>query len=93
MGAPGITVSPDGVHLLTDSTGRASGEAFVHFNDKGSAQQALTRDREKIGHRWGALFLARGLVRVWLAILRKQTKSFPIKKQKESSKNVFTILN
>ncbi|KOB67995.1 putative Heterogeneous nuclear ribonucleoprotein H, partial [Operophtera brumata] len=54
----GITVSPDGVHLLTDSSGRASGEAFVHFNDKGSAQEALTRDREKIGHRYIEVFIS-----------------------------------
>lgn len=50
----GLTVATDGVHLLSDVTGRASGEAFVHFVDKESAQEALNRDREKIGHRWGA---------------------------------------
>lgn len=53
-GGAGLTVATDGVHLLSDVTGRASGEAFVHFVDKESAQEALNRDREKIGHRWGA---------------------------------------
>ncbi|XP_068622448.1 heterogeneous nuclear ribonucleoprotein H [Battus philenor] len=52
----GLPVAPDGVHLLYDYTGRASGEAFVHFVDKGSAQEALDRDREKIGHRYIEVF-------------------------------------
>ncbi|GBP68628.1 Heterogeneous nuclear ribonucleoprotein F [Eumeta japonica] len=50
----GLRVASDGVHILSDSTGRASGEAFVYFLDKEGAQEALTRDREKMGHRWGA---------------------------------------
>ncbi|CAG5034007.1 unnamed protein product [Parnassius apollo] len=54
----GLTVAPEGVHLLYDHTGRASGEAFVHFVDKGSAQEALNRDREKIGHRYIEVFLS-----------------------------------
>lgn len=53
LGGTGLNVAQDGVHLLSDYTGRASGEAFVHFIDKGHAQEALNRDREKIGHRWG----------------------------------------
>lgn len=57
MRGPGIPVAPDGVHLLSDQTGRASGEAFVYFVDKESAQEALIRDREKIGHRWGDVHL------------------------------------
>lgn len=56
VGGAGLSVAPDGVHLLYDYKGRASGEAFVHFIDKGSAQEALNRDREKIGHRWGASY-------------------------------------
>ncbi|KAM3955009.1 heterogeneous nuclear ribonucleoprotein H2 [Aphomia sociella] len=52
----GLTVAVDGVHLLSDHTGRASGEAFVHFVDKESAQEALNRDREKIGHRYIEVF-------------------------------------
>ncbi|KAH9637057.1 hypothetical protein HF086_013873 [Spodoptera exigua] len=54
----GLTVATDGVHLLSDVTGRASGEAFVHFVDKESAQEALNRDREKIGHRYIEVFLS-----------------------------------
>ncbi|XP_063548019.1 heterogeneous nuclear ribonucleoprotein H2-like [Cydia strobilella] len=54
----GLNVATDGVHLLSDSTGRASGEAFVHFSDKESADQALSRDREKIGHRYIEVFMS-----------------------------------
>ncbi|XP_053605283.1 heterogeneous nuclear ribonucleoprotein H2-like [Plodia interpunctella] len=54
----GLTVAPDGVHLLSDFSGRASGEAFVHFVDKESAQEALNRDREKIGHRYIEVFIS-----------------------------------
>lgn len=54
----GLTVAEDGVHLLSDYSGRASGEAFVHFVDKESAQEALLRDREKIGHRYIEVFLS-----------------------------------
>ncbi|KAJ0177526.1 hypothetical protein K1T71_006399 [Dendrolimus kikuchii] len=54
----GLSVAPDGVHLLSDHSGRASGEAFVHFTDKESAQEALARDREKIGHRYIEVFLS-----------------------------------
>lgn len=54
----GLSVAPDGVHLLSDHTGRASGEAFVYFVDKQSAQDALNRDREKIGHRYIEVFLS-----------------------------------
>nr|XP_034828605.1 heterogeneous nuclear ribonucleoprotein F-like isoform X1 [Maniola hyperantus] len=54
----GLTVAQDGVHLLSDHTGRASGEAFVYFVDKQSAQDALGRDREKIGHRYIEVFIS-----------------------------------
>ncbi|KAJ2947216.1 hypothetical protein O0L34_g16925 [Tuta absoluta] len=54
----GLPVAPDGVHILSDSAGRASGEAFVHFTNKESAQQALQRDREKIGHRYIEVFIS-----------------------------------
>ncbi|XP_063827726.1 heterogeneous nuclear ribonucleoprotein H-like [Ostrinia nubilalis] len=54
----GLSVAPDGVHLLSDHSGRASGEAFVHFVDKGHAQEARNRDREKIGHRYIEVFIS-----------------------------------
>lgn len=54
----GLTVAANGVHLVSDNMGRSSGEAFVHFVDKKSAQEALNRDREKIGHRYIEVFLS-----------------------------------
>ncbi|CAG4946333.1 unnamed protein product [Colias eurytheme] len=54
----GLEVAPEGVHLLSDHTGRASGEAYVYFVDKTGAQDALSRDREKIGHRYIEVFLS-----------------------------------
>ncbi|XP_032515791.2 heterogeneous nuclear ribonucleoprotein H2-like [Danaus plexippus] len=54
----GLSVVQDGVHLLSDHTGRASGEAFVYFVDKQSARDALDRDMEKIGHRYIEVFLS-----------------------------------
>ncbi|CAK1543753.1 unnamed protein product [Leptosia nina] len=54
----GIQVAPEGVHLLSDHTGRASGEAYVYFVDKQGAQDALGRDRDKIGHRYIEVFLS-----------------------------------
>lgn len=49
----GLNVSPDGITILLDNAGRSSGDAFVHFVDKESAERALDKHREKIGHRWG----------------------------------------
>lgn len=49
----GLPVCTDGVILLSDHTGRRTGEAFVFFVDKESSENALGKDREKIGHRWG----------------------------------------
>jgi heterogeneous nuclear ribonucleoprotein F/H len=54
-GGTGLPVSNDGVILLSDHTGRRTGEAFVFFVDKESAEKALDKDREKIGHRWGGI--------------------------------------
>lgn len=49
----GLTVSAEGVTILTDHTGRSSGEAFVSFADRAEADSALERDRQEIGHRLG----------------------------------------
>lgn len=35
-----------------DRRGRATGEAFVQFESQDDTEQALGRNREKIGHRW-----------------------------------------
>lgn len=42
----------DGIHIVMDPRGRATGEAFVQFVSQEDTEQALKRNREKIGHRW-----------------------------------------
>lgn len=48
----------EGIVIITDRRGRATGEAYVQFETELDARKALDRNREKIGHRWvGNLFL------------------------------------
>lgn len=42
----------DGIHIVQDNRGRATGEAFVQFVNLDDTEKALKRNREKIGHRW-----------------------------------------
>jgi hypothetical protein len=49
----GLEIVPNGITLLTDYSGRSSGEAYVQFVNKEVAEKALLKHREKIGHRWG----------------------------------------
>lgn len=37
--------------MATDSSGRTTGEAYVQFVDKETAEAALLKHKEKIGHR------------------------------------------
>lgn len=50
----GLEIVPNGITLLTDYSGRSSGEAYVQFFSKDLAEKALQKHREKIGHRWGS---------------------------------------
>lgn len=45
----GFKVSPDGVHIMMDHTGRPSGQAMVVFETPADAQEAMRLDKEKIG--------------------------------------------
>lgn len=49
----GLEIVPNGITLLTDYSGRSSGEAYVQFVNREVAEKALLKHREKIGHRWG----------------------------------------
>lgn len=49
----GLEIVPNGITLLTDYSGRSSGEAYVQFANRDVAERALQKHREKIGHRWG----------------------------------------
>lgn len=40
------------VHIVTDTRGRATGEAFVRFGNLDDTEKVLKRNREKIGSRW-----------------------------------------
>ena len=51
----GLPVTPNGVSLMTDPMGNATGEAFVQFANQSVADVALKKHMERIGHRWGVL--------------------------------------
>lgn len=40
-----------GIYIVYDSHGRMTGECFVQFRTSDDAENALKRNREKIGHR------------------------------------------
>ena len=49
----GLEIVPNGIALPTDYQGRHTGEAYVQFVNKDTAQKALEKHKEKIAHRWG----------------------------------------
>lgn len=55
----GLEIKPDreGILFIMDRRGRATGEAFVQFESHEDTEQALGRNREKIGHRWVVLYI------------------------------------
>lgn len=52
-----IKADREGIVFVVDRRGRATGEAFVQFESQDDTEQALGRNREKIGHRWVPLTL------------------------------------
>ena len=57
IGWVGLEIVPNGISLLTDLTGRSTGEAYVQFVNKEVAEKALQKHKDKIGHRWGRLII------------------------------------
>ncbi|VDO92683.1 unnamed protein product [Soboliphyme baturini] len=57
----GMEIAPNGLEFVFDGNGRATGEAYVRFVDKDTAERALDRHMEKIGYRflfWAVKFLS-----------------------------------
>lgn len=54
-GFTGLSIVPNGISLLTDQMGRATGDAYVQFTSQSIADRALQKHKEKIGRRWGTM--------------------------------------
>ncbi|MCL4124761.1 UNVERIFIED_CONTAM: hypothetical protein GTU68_024752 [Idotea baltica] len=52
----GLEIVPNGIALPTDYQGRHTGEAFVQFVNKETAQKAMEKHKEKIAHRYIEIF-------------------------------------
>ena len=46
-----MAIPAGGITMQVDQTGRETGEAFVEFVKHEDAENALTKDRQEIGHR------------------------------------------
>lgn len=52
LGAIGLEIVPNGIMLPEDRQGRSTGEAYVQFASQEIAEKALSKHKERIGHRW-----------------------------------------
>lgn len=50
-----MEIVPNGVILPVDSSGRLTGEAFVKFVERETAERAMGKHMSTMGHRWGWL--------------------------------------
>ncbi|UYV70363.1 HNRNPH1 [Cordylochernes scorpioides] len=52
----GLEIVPNGVTLTANDVGKQTGDAYVEFKTSTSAEMALQKHREKIGHRYIEVF-------------------------------------
>ncbi len=52
----GIEIETNGILIISDSTGRPKGEAFVQFTTEEGAKKALQRNKQNMGHRYIEVF-------------------------------------
>ena len=57
----GLEIVPNGITITLDEDGRNTGDAFVEFASPEIAEQAEKKHKEKIGHRWEAVWCGEGL--------------------------------
>ena len=48
----GLEIEHNGILLITDFSGRPTGEAFVQFTNVGDGKGALQKHKESMGHRF-----------------------------------------
>merc|ERR1719351_107970 len=52
----GLEIENNGILLITDNSGRPSGEAFVQFTNVGDGKKALQKNKENMGRRYIEVF-------------------------------------
>merc|ERR1719277_2132799 len=52
----GLEIQPNGIQLMLDHQGRCAGDAYVQFASPMLVEQALSKNKEKIGHRYIEIF-------------------------------------
>ncbi|ESN91782.1 hypothetical protein HELRODRAFT_189810 [Helobdella robusta] len=52
----GLPITPNGISLMTDPHGNATGDAYVQFANQKFADVALKKHKERIGHRYIEIF-------------------------------------
>jgi len=52
----GLEIQPNGIQLMLDHQGRCAGDAYVQFSSPMLVEQAVSKNKEKIGHRYIEIF-------------------------------------